>query len=110
MDQEFGGNRSHSTLWNKIQRELGAAGHNCTTTQIHNRWKNIKRKFMSVVDHNRLTGADPKSCAFFDLLGEFFGTKPGVIPAVTFEFGTSDRGAEVVVGDRDEVEVASGGG
>ena len=107
MDEEFGGNRSHSTLWNKIQRELEAAGHNCSTSQIHNRWKNIKRKFMSVVDHNRQTGADPKSCAFFYELGQFFGTKPGVMPAVTLEFGSSDKRGEVVVSDRSEV--ANGG-
>ena len=29
--------------------------------------------------------------------------------AVTFQFGRADKGAEVVIGDRGEVEVVSGG-
>ena len=81
MDQQFGGNCSHSILWNKIHKELEAAGHDCSTSQIHNSWKNIKRKFMSVVDHNRLTGADPKSCTFCNELSEVFGTKRIHLPS-----------------------------
>ena len=33
----------------------------------------------------------------------------GVTPAVTVQFGSADKGAEVVIGDRGEVEVVSGG-
>ncbi|XP_036140288.1 uncharacterized protein LOC118645564 isoform X2 [Monomorium pharaonis] len=51
-----------------------------TAIQCENKWKDIKRKYTEVKDHNNQSGNDPKTCKFYEELEDVLGEKPCVKP------------------------------
>jgi len=81
--------KAHATLWNGITKRMNEGGVRCTVQQVQNRWKNLKRTFLSVTDNNSKTGASPKTCNFFAEFNEIYGTKSSTCPEATRELGVA---------------------
>ena len=41
-----------------------------TVWQVEAKWKNITKKYRDVVDHNKISGNDRRTCPFFNELDE----------------------------------------
>ena len=81
MESQFRGAKSHSVLWNRIVKQLNTIGIICTLEQCVNRFKQLKRQWRVVVDHNSQTGNDAKTATFQDQFNEVYGTRATTIPA-----------------------------
>ena len=60
-----------------------------TVQQLQNRWKNLKKTYLSVIDHNSKTGAIHKTCKLFAEFNEIYGTKASTCPEATRELGVA---------------------
>ena len=55
-----------------------------TWKQVETRWRTMLKQYKKVVDHNRQSGNDRKTCQYFDELNDILSEKPDVTPQVTF--------------------------
>ncbi|XP_011858916.1 PREDICTED: zinc finger and SCAN domain-containing protein 29-like [Vollenhovia emeryi] len=70
----------NDVVWDMIAQDIKETGFKVTATQTENKWKNIRKAYMSVKDHNSRSGNAPKTCKFYDELGEIFSKSPSVVP------------------------------
>ena len=86
MEKEFSerGIRSHKVLWAKVRDVLRENEVEVTSTQCINKFKQLKRDWRSVLDHNRKTGVEPKSCAFLDEFNSAYGCSASAKPDYTW--------------------------
>lgn len=63
-----------------IARDVNETGLIVTATQTENKWKNIRKAYMAVKDHNSKSGNAPKTYKFYDELNEIFSKSPSVTP------------------------------
>ena len=54
-----------------------------TYKQCNNRWNTINKAYRAVVDHNRISGNNRKTCVFYEELNELNGSRPNVNPVAT---------------------------
>lgn len=79
-EKDFNGSKVHKSLWDNISKELSDLGIVATATQCSNKWKAMKREYKKTVDNNSRTGAEKKTCPFYDDFGELYGNKSGTRP------------------------------
>ena len=101
MHEEFESGRTtgHEALWGTVAKELIAAGYCVTAAQCDNKFKALKRMYNKVVDHNKITGNDKKTCKFYDDMDKLFGCKASTNPRCTINTVRSNPGEK---NDHDE--------
>jgi len=67
-------------VWKRIANKFNERGYNVTEEQCCVKWKNLKRKYISVRDLNNKTGGATQIWEYFNLIDEFVNTKPEVAP------------------------------
>lgn len=53
---------------------------NFTKIQIKDKWMNMRKAYVRVKDHNKITGATRKTCRFYNEMDNLYGDKPNVNP------------------------------
>ena len=80
-EQDFKlGRLRHEVIWRTISEELQEEGYDFNGNQCENKFKDFRKTYMKIKDHNSQTGAEPKFWKFFDRMEEFFSDKPNVEP------------------------------
>lgn len=51
-----------------------------TGTQCENKFKELRKKYIKVKDHNKQSGNSPMTCKFFNEFEEVLGDKPCIQP------------------------------
>ena len=59
-------NTKNKILWEEISQELQKKGVLFTSKSCETKMKNLKRSYVACVDHNKVSGNDPKKCNFYD--------------------------------------------
>ena len=59
-------NTKNKILWEEISQELQKKGVFFTSKWCETKMKNLKRSYVACVDHNKVSGNDPKKCNFYD--------------------------------------------
>ena len=101
-DRKFCYSKSnHSTLWNAITKTIREKGYSVTSVQCQNKWKSLKREYMSIMDHNNKTGNEPKTSTFFEDFNCLYGTNPKTKPKYTISSSSFpvDSDEEPVIDD-----------
>ncbi|XP_018395904.1 PREDICTED: uncharacterized protein LOC108774326 [Cyphomyrmex costatus] len=74
----------NEVVWDKIRMQMKTdKGYNFTRQQIKDKWTNMKKNYLRVKDHNKMTGAAPKTYRYYDEMDDLFGDKPNVNPVAT---------------------------
>ncbi|KMQ89254.1 nucleoside diphosphate kinase 6 [Lasius niger] len=63
-----------------IAQDIKETGFIVIVTQTENKWKNIRKAYMTVKDHNSRSGNAPKTCKFYDELNEIFSKSSSITP------------------------------
>ena len=80
-EQDFKqGRLRHEVIWRTISDELKESGYEYNGYQCENKFKDLRKNYMKVKDHNEQTGAEPKFWKYFNRMDELFGDKPNVKP------------------------------
>ena len=102
LESQFNSNNNHTTLWNKICRELAVQGINVTDKQASNKWKALKSKYKKTVDHNKRTGEAKETCPFYETFDVVYGNKASTNPQYLLD---SEGGARTTTTEgKDETE------
>ncbi|XP_024869122.1 trihelix transcription factor GT-2-like [Temnothorax curvispinosus] len=88
----------NDAVWNMIAQDIKKTGLIVTATQTENKWKNIRKAYMAVKDHNSKSGNAPKTCKFYDELDEIFSKSPSVAP-VALASSRRKRSASTTIGN-----------
>lgn len=67
-------------VWKRIANKFTERGYNVTEDQCCIKWKNLKRKYLSVRDLNNQTGEATQTWEYFDIIDDFINPKPEVAP------------------------------
>jgi hypothetical protein len=86
-ESDFSGNKAHDTLWLSITKELNGEGLRLTKQQIINKWKNLKKKYKEINDHNAKTGADRVDWKHKEAFDSAYGNKASTRLSVSFDTG-----------------------
>ncbi|XP_020298477.1 trihelix transcription factor GTL1-like [Pseudomyrmex gracilis] len=70
----------NNIVWKKIGNCLKEKGYTYTVKQIENKWKNLRKNYIKVKDHNSKSGASYKKCKYYDEMEEIYGKSPIVQP------------------------------
>ena len=73
-------NTKNKTLWEEISDELQKKGVFYSAKMCETKMKNLKRSYVTCVDHNKITGNDRKKCNFYDELHEIFSRDDAIQP------------------------------
>lgn len=65
-----------------IAQDIKKTGFIVTAIQTENKWKNIRKAYMAVKDHNSKSGNAPKTTKFYNELDEIFHKSLSVTPVV----------------------------
>ncbi|XP_040072590.1 uncharacterized protein LOC115332247 [Ixodes scapularis] len=68
------------TFWKGLAETLNEMGYPVTEDQCCNKWKNLKKAYKGVKDHNAKSGNDRKDWPFLKEMDEIFGRRPEVVP------------------------------
>lgn len=69
---------------------------NVSVIQVKNKWKNLKKTYKKIIDHNNMTGSDKASWKFLDNFNEIYGHKSATRPECLYDSAQKD-GKKVVV-------------
>lgn len=71
-----------SDVWKKISIVLQNENSQWiyTGVQCENKFKELRKKYIKVKDHNKQSGNSPKTCKFYDEFEELLGDKPYIQP------------------------------
>lgn len=83
-ETKFNGNKVHKSLWEIISKELSTFGVTASSTHCSNKWKAMKREYQKTVDNNSRTGAEKKTCPFYEEFNELYGNKSGTCTRPTY--------------------------
>lgn len=72
----------NEAVWALIAEELSVANEKWiySGTQCENKFKDVRKGYVRVRDHNNQTGAEPKTCKFYADMEKVLGDKPCVKP------------------------------
>ena len=73
-------NTKNKILWEEISQELQKKGVLFTSKSCETKMKNLNRSYVACVDHNKVSGNDPKKCNFYDELREIFSRDDAIQP------------------------------
>lgn len=80
-EQDFKqGQLRHEVIWRLISFEMEEGGYDYSGAQCENKFRDLRKKYMKIKDHNNQTGAEPKIWKYFDNMEVLFGEKPNVKP------------------------------
>lgn len=104
----------NDAVWNLIAEELAIANSSWvySGTQCENKFKDVRKNYMKMRDHNNQTGAEPKYCKFYNDMEVILGEKPCVKPVTLASnlkkrtAGTALTTAEEEVVDDEGLDVA----
>ncbi|KYM93659.1 hypothetical protein ALC62_15738 [Cyphomyrmex costatus] len=70
------------TVWKEISEKLWKANNNWrySATQCENKWKDLRKTYVKVKDHNNTSGNSTKTCKFFDDINDILSDKPRITP------------------------------
>ena len=73
-------------IWDEIARIMKSKGfHECDAKACETKFKNLKRSYMTCVDHNNKSGNNPmRKCAYFDEMHDIFHDDDTVRPVALF--------------------------
>lgn len=80
IQAELEGCKRNKQVFEKIARELKAAGYERTAVQCREKIKKLRGEYKKVKDHNDETGRDRKSFVYFERLDEILGHRPATQP------------------------------
>ena len=72
-------------MYEKIAKELGAAGYERTPVQCRDKLKKLKGEYKKVKDNNNETGRKRKNWKFYDAVNDVLGNKPATQPPVVID-------------------------
>jgi len=82
----------NNVVWDKIKMQMNVNGYNFTRTQIKDKWMNMRKAYVRVKDHNKITGATPKTYRYYNEMDNLYGDKPNVNPvALASNMRTEDE-------------------
>lgn len=72
----------NDTVWKEISAKMRESNSNWhySATQCENKWKDVRKIYVKVKDHNNTSGNDPKTCKFYDDIDDILGDKPNIKP------------------------------
>ena len=80
IQAELEGCKRNKQVFEKIARELKAAGYERTAVQCREKIKKLRGEYKKVKDHNDETGRDRKSFVYFEKLDDILGHRPATQP------------------------------
>ena len=81
------GSKRNAIVFNKIARDMEAAGYVKTGEQCNSKVRKLKLEYRKIVDNNNKTGRGRKDWKFFDAIDAVLGHKPATRPPVVVESG-----------------------
>ena len=102
IQSELEGCKRNKQVYDKIARELKAAGFERTAVQCRDKIKKLRGEYKKVKDHNDETGRDRKSFVFDDQLNDILGHRPSIQPEHII-----DTSAETVQLESEAVQASS---
>lgn len=92
--------QQHKTVWKMIVTALNSKGYNVNTEQCNNKWKSLKKRYKTIKDHNKQSGASKHYWTYFDAVDAILRKLSEVAP---LSLASSTDGFRVYV-DSDEEE------
>ncbi|CAH1155595.1 unnamed protein product [Phaedon cochleariae] len=66
-------------VYKEISDQMKKNGHFFSSEQCLNKMKTLTTKYKEIRDFNATSGNNPKKWAYFDILTEYFGDRPGIV-------------------------------
>ncbi|XP_070541731.1 uncharacterized protein [Ptychodera flava] len=85
MEDVFKQSVRHEKLWQSIVSEMEKAGIYVTISQVRDKWKNLKKSYMEVIDNRKKTGGERKTCRHFKEFDNLYGMKESTNPTCTID-------------------------
>ncbi|XP_039308707.1 uncharacterized protein LOC120358453 isoform X2 [Solenopsis invicta] len=85
------GKMSHKKAWDEISEAMNAKGYSFTGKQCSTRLNTMKRTYKAVKDHNGKSGNSTRTCPYYEIMENLFGSKPYMAPLSTI----SSTGTEI---------------
>jgi len=76
----FVGKISQKRVWKSISDVLRSHGHDVTGPQCQSKFNGMKRTFKSIKDHNSISGNNPRSWPYTEVMESLLGEKPFMNP------------------------------
>lgn len=72
----------NDTVWKEIAVKMLEANSNWhySATQCENKWKDLRKTYVKIKDHNNTSKNNPKTCKFYDEIDDILGDKPCITP------------------------------
>lgn len=101
--------KTNRSTWATISQELNEAfSTNITWEQCEAKFKNLKKTYKSITDHNNTSGKERKTWPFFDLMDKLFYKDPAIQPLTVTTSGSISSLLNVEESDIDvEVTIAN---
>lgn len=95
----------NDVVWDKIKMQMKTdKGYNLTRQQIKDKWTNMKKNYLRVKDHNKMTGAAPKTYRYYNEMDDLFGDKPNINPiAISSNMRAKDENISTTCSDDDNI-------
>ena len=81
--------RRNQAIFERIAREMGAAGFHKSPAQCKDKIKKLKNKYKKLKDDHDISGTNRHNWPFFDKMDEVLGTRHSVQPPVTIDTSLS---------------------
>ena len=100
------GCKRNRDMFNKIAREMEAAGYHKTSEQCNSKIRKLKLEYRKIKDDRNKTGRGRKTWTFFDAMDSVLGHKPATQPPVLIQSGEVVEATDDTTkkGDEDEVD------
>lgn len=87
---EFNRNKVHKSLWENISKELSTFGVTAKLYSVFKKVESHEEGIQKTVDNKSRTGAEKKTCPFYEEFKELFGNKSGTRPSYVMSFSESE--------------------
>lgn len=72
--------QQHKTIWKSVVTAFNDKGYNVSAEHCNNKWKSLKKRYKTIKDNNKQSGAGRRYWNFFDAMDEILKKNPEITP------------------------------
>ncbi|XP_063923782.1 uncharacterized protein LOC135137931 [Zophobas morio] len=95
---------TNRSVWGQIAAEMQSHSYHVTIEQVENKWKNLKKQYKKIVDHNNSSGRDRADWPYFSAMDKLFGQRPEIKPPVLLGTMPTDKNVQDMPGTSETVQ------
>lgn len=73
----------NKNIWKNIAESINTHGYNLTADNCYIKWTGMKKKYKTIKDAKKQTGAAKQTWEYFDIINDILGKNPAIVPLST---------------------------